>query len=175
MRAIEKKTSFGKQVSHSSWLMHEFTTLQRLSALGALIPRPFAANDNALLMSYIGDEWKAAPTLKSMRLGAGEACRLFDETMRTVELMLAHGWIHGDLSAYNILYWEGKISLIDFPQVAFVATNRNARALFERDVTRVCDYFVAQGLSLHANHITAQLWSRYIEVDPADIAMDMNS
>jgi RIO kinase 1 len=58
-----------------------------------------------------------------------EAQQLFEETLRTIELMFAHGWIHGDLSAYNLLYWDGKITLIDFPQVSFVATNRNARPL----------------------------------------------
>lgn len=174
MRAISKKTSFGKQVSHSSWLMHEFTMLQRLHELGAAVPKPFAANDNALLMSYIGDERQAAPALKSVRLGAREAQQLFEITLHTIELMLVHGWIHGDLSAYNILYWDGKITLIDFPQVSFVATNRNARALFERDVTRVCDYFTAQGLSLQAHQIAAELWTRYVEVGPDYTVMETN-
>jgi RIO kinase 1 len=174
MRAVSKKTSFGKQVSHTSWLMHEFTTLQRLFELGASVPKPFAVNDNALLMSYIGDKRQAAPTLKSVRLGAREAQRLFEETMRTIELMLAHGWIHGDLSAYNILYWDGKVTLIDFPQVSFVATNRNARALFERDVARVCDYFIAQGLSLQAHQIAAERWARYVEVSPDDTVTETN-
>ncbi len=168
MRAMGKKTSFGKQVSHTSWLMHEFTTLQRLHSLGAAVPRPIAANENALLMSYCGDERQAAPTLNGVRLEARAAQQLFEEVLRNIELMLAHGLIHGDLSAYNILYWEGKITLIDFPQVSYVATNSNAHAIFERDVTRVCEYFLTQGVHIHPNQIAAELWERYTEDDPDD-------
>jgi RIO kinase 1 len=169
MRAIGKKTSFGKQVSHASWLMHEFTTLERLHQLGAAVPRPVAANENALLMTYCGDERQAAPTLSSVRLGARSARQLFEEALRNIELMLANGVIHGDLSAYNILYWEDRITLIDFPQVTHVATNRNAHAIFERDVTRVCDYFVAQGVPAQPSQIAAELWARHVESGPDDM------
>jgi RIO kinase 1 len=164
MRAVGKKTSFGKQLSHSSWLMHEFTTLERLYQSGAAVPKPIAANENALLMSYCGDKRRAAPTLNGVRLGGREARRLLEEVLRNIELMLAHGVIHGDLSAYNILYWEGTITLIDFPQVSSVATNPNARAIFERDVSRVCDYFIAQGLALEPNNIADELWARHTEI-----------
>lgn len=146
MRAVGKKTAFGQQVSHASWLMHEFTTLERLSHLGAAVPRPIAANENALLMSYVGDEQQAAPTLNSVRLGVREAQRLFEEVLRTIELMLSEGLIHGDLSAYNILYWEGTITVIDFPQVTLSRTNPQAGAIFSRDVQRVCTYFARQGV-----------------------------
>ena len=56
-----------------------------------------------------------APTLSEVSLDPDEAVPLFDEVWRTVELMLAHDLIHGDLSAYNILYWEGSAVVIDFP------------------------------------------------------------
>jgi RIO kinase 1 len=169
MRAISKKTSFGQQLSHSSWLMHEFTTLERLYQLGAAVPRPVAANDNALLMGYCGDERQAAPALSSVRLGARVAQRLFEEVLRNIELMLSQGLIHGDLSAYNILYWEGRITLIDFPQVTYAATNPNARAIFERDITRVCDYFLAQGVHVQPSPIAAEFWERHVESGPDDM------
>lgn len=165
MRAIGKKTAFGQQVSHTSWLMHEFTTLERLHQLGAAVPKPFAANDNALLMSYYGDERTAAPTLNGVRLTLNDAQRLFGEVLRTIELMLAQGLIHGDLSAYNILYWEDRVTIIDFPQITYAATNRNARQIFERDVTRVCEYFIAQGVPARPDQIVTDLWTRYVEPD----------
>ncbi len=166
MRALGKKTAFGQQVAHTSWLMYEFTTLARLHQLGAAVPKPFAANDNALLMSYYGDDATAAPTLNSVRLDMREAQRLFEEALRNIELMLAQGLIHGDLSAYNILYWEGKITIIDFPQITYAATNRNARAILGRDVTRVCEYFMAQGVHARPEQIASELWTRYAEIDP---------
>lgn len=169
MRAIGKKTAFGQQVAHTSWLMHEFTTLERLHQLGAAVPRPIAANENALLMSYCGDTQRAAPTLNGVRLDARAAQRLFEEALRNIELMLAEGIVHGDLSAYNILYWEGQITLIDFPQVSYVATNRNGRAIFERDLTRVCDYFLTQGVHVQPGQLAAELWERYVGSDINDL------
>ena len=66
--------------------------------------------------------------------------------MRNIEIMLVNGMIHGDLSAYNILYWEGEITLIDFPQVTDSRVNRQAYLILERDIKRVCEYFAAQGV-----------------------------
>lgn len=165
LRALGKKTTFGKQVAHTSWLMHEFTTLERLHQLGAAVPKPFAANENALLMRYCGDASTAAPTLNGVRLEQRAAQRLFEELLRNIELMLAQGLIHGDLSAYNILYWEGRITIIDFPQITSAATNRHARTIFERDVTRVCAYFQAQGVPAQPDRLAAELWARYAAVD----------
>jgi RIO kinase 1 len=104
--------------------------------------------------------------LHSVSLSPREAGPLCDEVLRNVELMLAHGMIHGDLSAYNILYWEGKITLIDFPQVTMSESNHNAYRIFARDVRRVCEYFAAQGVQRDADAITRQLWSRYVRTAP---------
>lgn len=161
MRAIGKKSSFGVQVAHTSWLMYEHTTLQRLYKLGAAVPQPFAASDNAILMGYCGDEHMAAPTLNTVALESGEVEPLFTEVMRNVELMLQNDLIHGDLSAYNILYWEGEITLIDFPQVTNSRTNSEARFILDRDITRVCDYFSNQGVDCDAATIMNELWGQY--------------
>jgi RIO kinase 1 len=66
--------------------------------------------------------------------------------------------IHGDLSAYNILYWDGRITLIDFPQVTSRESNRSAEFILRRDITRVCDYFAGYGVGCNANEIMERLW-----------------
>jgi RIO kinase 1 len=172
MRALGKKTAFGQQVAHTSWLMYEYTTLERLHAAGGAVPKPFAVNDNALLMSYCGDEQMAAPALQSVQLDIDEAQALFGEVMRNIELMLQLGLVHGDLSGYNILYWEGAITLIDFPQVASTANNRSAYPILRRDITRVCDYFAGQGVRRDAAAIADELWQRYAAQHPDDLAAD---
>lgn len=107
MRAIGKKTAFGVQVSQTSWLMHEYVTMQALYQAGADVPRPVEVAENAILMSYHGDEHMAAPTLNSVRLPKGEARTLWNRVLRNIDLMLAHGKIHGDLSAY--VAWIGRV------------------------------------------------------------------
>lgn len=163
MRAVGKKTAFGAQVAHTSWLMYEFTTLKTLYDAGAAVPQPYAAAENAILMEYIGDEAGAAPTLHEVRLDAEEAKPLFVQVMRNIELMLQHSMIHGDLSAYNILYWEGQITLIDFPQVTNSQTNRNAHDILFRDIERVCDYFGRMGVRADPERIARQLWEKYTD------------
>ncbi|MBI5959179.1 MAG: hypothetical protein HY866_10620, partial [Chloroflexi bacterium] len=161
MRAVNKKTDFGVQVQHTSWLMHEYTTLQQLHQAKAAVPQPFAASENAILMSYCGDEQMAAPALSAVRLDPEEAEPLFKEAMRNIEIMLQHEMVHGDLSAYNILYWEGEITLIDFPQVTSLHANRSSYQILLRDVTRTCQYFAQQGVRRDPGAITEELWNRY--------------
>lgn len=174
MRALEKKSNFGQQVAHTSWLMHEYTTLKALYAAGATVPRPLAAGDNAILMSYLGDEQLAAPTLNGVTLPLDEAAPLFKKVLENVELMLQHNLIHGDLSAYNILYWQGDITLIDFPQVVDSRTNPDAYEILERDITRICDYFATQDVRCDPSRIFQTLWRRYLEPDPELVAADLS-
>lgn len=158
LRAIHKHSAFGQQIRHTSWLTHEYKTLQRLYEAGADVPKPFAVADNVILMSYIGDEQSTAPTLSETRLSRVEAQRLFEQVMRNVELMLSLGVIHGDLSAFNVLYWEGELTIIDFPQVVDPHINHSARFIFERDVVRLCEYFERQGVKCDGKKWAKKLW-----------------
>lgn len=157
-RAVGKKTDFGIQVSHTSWLMHEYTAMASLLQAGAAVPRPIAVSDNAILMSYHGDGHMAAPTLNTVRLEPDEAERLFQELLRNVRLMLAHNMVHGDLSAYNILYWQGRITLIDFPQVVNLDSNPQAYSILQRDVQRICEYFARQKVNCDPSSVLEELW-----------------
>lgn len=163
MRALGKKTDFGAQVQHTSWLMYEYTTLERLHRAGVMVPLPFSASENAVLMSYVGSRENAAPTLSEVSLKTDEATGLFRSVLRSIEIMLRENVIHGDLSAYNLLYWQGAITIIDFPQVTSPESNEHARALFERDVTRVCEYFTRQGVSnADPAPLSRDLWNRCV-------------
>jgi RIO kinase 1 len=149
------------QAQHTSWLMYEYTTLERLHTAGAAVPQPLAASENAILMGYRGDALRGAPTLSEVGLEGEEAHALFAEAMRNLELMLRLDVIHGDLSAYNMLYWEGRITIIDFPQVSAAASNSQARFILQRDITRTCEYFQRQGIPCDPTAILEDLWERY--------------
>jgi RIO kinase 1 len=159
--AFVKKTTFGVALAHTSWLMHEYLTLERLHRAGATVPRPLASNENSILMTYYGDAERAAPTLNEVTLNRRDAEPLFRRVIREVDLILSEGIIHGDLSAYNLLYWEGQAVLIDFPQGTLAASNRSAAFILQRDVQRVCDYFIRQGVACDPAAIVADLSARY--------------
>jgi RIO kinase 1 len=157
-RAVDKRSEFGRQLMHESWIEHEYQALQALHAAGADVPAPLERGHNAILMAYVGGDDLPAPTLNEIDLEPGEALRLYQRVLHNIDLMLAAGLVHGDLSAYNILYWEGETTLIDFPQVIDPHVNRNAYSIFERDVKRVCEYFASQGIRTDPERIAADLW-----------------
>jgi RIO kinase 1 len=164
--AMRVRSNYGLELLHTSWLRHEFATLQILHAAGADVPVPYTSANNVILMGYIGDDQVAAPTLNGVDLEPEEADTLFQQVLRNIEIMLRSNRIHGDLSAYNILYWEGQITLIDFPQAIAPLENRNAYYIFERDMARICEYFAHQGVRLHGKRpnpckLAAELWTAY--------------
>lgn len=158
LHAMSKRSAYGLELLHTSWLAHELKALQVLSEAGADVPFPHASNDNAILMEYVGGEYLGAPTLIEVDLDNNEAQTLFKRVLKNIEIMLANNMIHADLSAYNILYWEGQIKLIDFPQAIHPDENRNAYRIFERDIIRVCEYFARQGVKSRPRKIAAQMW-----------------
>jgi RIO kinase 1 len=161
LKAQKKRSVYGEQIRRQSWIAHEFAALQALFVAGGDVPQPYEMAPKAILMGYLGDEMLPAPTLNTVTLERGEAGPLFKRILHNVDLLLEGGLVHGDLSAYNILYWEGNIALIDFPQAVPVRDNRNSFALFERDMTRLCEYFSTQGLSLQPRRTAAQLWAAH--------------
>lgn len=161
-RALMKKTRFGKHLGFMNWIMHEFAVQRELYADGLDVPLPIAQRGNTILMAYLGDEWGPAPTLSEIKIEPLEAQPLFRRVMDNVSLMLAHHYVHADLSAYNILYWEGRITIIDFPQMVDARKNQNVLALLERDVRKVCEYFNRYGVNSNAADLTTNLWESYI-------------
>jgi RIO kinase 1 len=171
---MAKRTNYGEELRHQSWIAYEFQTLEMLREAGADVPRPYAMEKNAILMDYIGDFGNAAPTLNTVRLDRDEVAPLYERVIRNIDLLLSHQRIHGDLSAYNILYWDGDITLIDFPQVVRPDSNPASWTIFLRDITRICQYFASQGMRRDARRLATDLWTSYghrvvQEVHPRDL------
>jgi RIO kinase 1 len=166
-KAIAQKSARGKAATQTSWLMHEFTLLQAMHAQGGDVPQPIEHAEQTLLMEFIGDGADAAPTLNDVEIEPEDARRLFERVIFNVELLLSLGWVHGDLSPFNILYQSGRIVLIDFPQVVDCRSNPRARSMFERDLERVASYFERFGWRVEPRRLAHELWDKYIaEPDP---------
>ncbi len=160
--ALQQKTRFGKHLDMVWWIGNEFGVQQKLFDAGASVPRPVGHNSNTILMEYVGDGNLPAPTLSDVSLTHEEALKLFTAVMDNVRIMLDNHLVHGDLSAYNILYWEETITIIDFPQVVDARLNPHALALLERDVRRVCDYFGRFKVKSDPQQIVQMLWTPYM-------------
>lgn len=161
-RAFEKVSHYGREVQQGMWIHAEWETLNLLHSAGADVPKPYARAENALLMEYVGDEDGPAAPLHKARLDPQEARELFGLLMRNIELWLRHDRIHADLSAYNILYHEGALTIIDFPQAVDPRFNKDALSLLERDVANVCSYFARQGVQTDPHRLARDLWRGFV-------------
>ena len=167
--AIKKKSEYGQELLHNAWLANEYQFLVALHAAGADVPKPIAQGNNTILMEYLGDAVMPAPTLNTVELPRDEARALFDRVMRNVELMLRHNCVHADLSAFNILYWDGDIRIIDLPQAVNPYANPKAFQMFERDVARVCQYFHRYGVAANPRQLAHEMWRRNVKRDSSEV------
>ena len=124
--ALEQKTRYGRELQGSLWVGREWDTLKKLDG-GVAVPRPIEGTQDAILMSYIGDEDVPAPRLHEYQHDdREELASLWEQLHRAVEGMLYRDVVHGDLSSYNVLIWDGEVTLIDFPQAVAPKKNRHA-------------------------------------------------
>ena len=116
-------------------------------------------------MEYIGDEWSAAPQLHRVELTPSEARATFDRLMWNVEMALRRNLIHADLSPFNVLWWEGRATIIDLPQAVDPRSNPNASALLSRDVANICRHFHRYGVQADPDRVTRGLWMGFLFAD----------
>ncbi len=161
-RAMKKKSTFGQSLEFSNWIGHEYRMQKMLWDAGADVPEPVAHTGNAILMAFLGDQTIPAATLNDVRLDPAEAQPLFNKIIENMHLMLSLDYVHGDLSAYNILYWQADVSIIDFPQMVNATVNPNAEEFLQRDVQRIVDYFASFGVSADASDIASSLWRDFL-------------
>ena len=88
----------------------------------------------------------AAPRLAQLRPDADELCDLWHQLVDALVGLARHGLTHGDLSAYNLLVHDGRLVLIDLPQVVDVVGNPQGPEFLARDVRRIGEWFAARGL-----------------------------
>lgn len=140
-RAIKNRSSLGLDAINRIWLNREARILEDLYEAGAFCPELYYVGGNYLLMQYLGAFKEPAPRLIDVRLDANEAQVALTDVCQTVETLLNLGYVHGDLSAYNILWWENHAYVIDFPQVLDLRTNIHAAEKFMKDVNNLYSYF----------------------------------
>ena len=161
-RRRNSKTTRARLEQVSSWIAYEYETQKQLHAAGADVPRPLAQIGNAVLMEFIGTPEQPAPRLNEIPFDRSMAHDLFDQLIRNIELFLACDRIHGDLSAYNILYWDGRATIIDFAQAVDARTGEDVFTLLERDVERVYRYVAPYGVRADPQAIAVDMWTRYL-------------
>lgn len=146
-RAMARRTAYGRDLLSGQWAAAEFAALSRLWPLGAPVPYPVQLSGTELMLEFLGDtDGAAAPRLAQYRPAPGELADLFDQCAAAMRLLARGGFAHGDLSPYNILVRDGRLYLIDLPQIVDVIANPQGAQFLRRDCENVCAWFVRRGL-----------------------------
>jgi len=148
LRALGKKTHHGRLHKFSAWIAHEERTLRILHEAGADVPEPIERVGPVILMEYLGDAENPAPMMTNVGLEKDEARRIYEQVLANVELFLKHHRVHADLSAYNLLYWNERAVIIDFPQSVDPRYNDDAFDLLVRDLRNLNDFFEQHGVAV---------------------------
>ncbi|MFI9551770.1 serine protein kinase RIO [Nonomuraea endophytica] len=144
-RAMAGRTAFGKQVIAGQWAGAEFAALTRLFELGLPVPYPVQIVGTEVLEEFIGTpDGYAAPRLANV---SDDLPGLWEQLVDAMVRLAHEGLAHGDLSPYNILVHEGRLIIIDLPQIVDVISHPAGPEFLDRDARNVATWFAGKGLS----------------------------
>ena len=158
-RALDagNRSRYGHELASQLWPMQEWDMLRRGWASGASVPYPVEQTEDGVLMEFIGDDSQAAPKLAQAGLSATELASAWEQVVDNVRALTAAGLVHADLSAYNLLWWKGRLVVIDLPQAVEFTTNTDAFELLHRDVANVGGWFGQRGIAIDVEAVYAEL------------------
>ena len=117
-----------------AWCQREFRNLMNAREAHVAVPKPIAFKDNILIEEFIGDEIPASKLKDEIPRHPGQ---FFDKIIDNMRKLYKAGFVHTDLSAFNILNHNESPVLIDFSQCTTLE-NQNAMDYLRRDVKNVC-------------------------------------
>ncbi len=144
-----------KNVKHDTrsliftWAQKEYRNLQEAARAKIRVPTPIALESNVLIMEFLGKDGVSAPTLKEQSP---------DDPIKTYKLLLTYmkrlyqkaELVHGDLSEYNLITWNGKLVMFDMSQ-SVPTLHPLAQFLLNRDITNVNRFFSRIGVKVLSN------------------------
>ncbi len=134
----------------TAWAQREFRNLLVASKVGANVPTPYAVMENVLVMELIGNHADAAPRLKD--LPPKDPKKFSKKIIENLIIFYKHGFIHGDLSEFNILNYNNMPYIIDLSHGVRL-DYPNAEELLERDIKNLQRYFNKFGLKIDVEDI----------------------
>lgn len=149
-KALKKRTRAGQAAQMGIWVLREYLNLWRLHDAGLPVPKPkvgpevkeCAAAGSVVLMEFIGHDDEPAPRLSDVKLVPDDAQSALDQSIKILLDLAKMGLVHGDFSTYNLLWHDGRVVLIDVPQILDArSAPKESRELLLRDVNSLLTSF----------------------------------
>lgn len=136
---VRRGRSYLPEKQHCPWVIaSHFSAEQEYLALCSLqnyvnVPTPLLMNRNVIAMTYIPGDRLSDCEIEDPEM-------ILNEVISQIQSAYKHGYIHGDLSEYNVMYDGNKIWIIDWPQ--WVSPNHeNAVEILDHDLETITKFF----------------------------------
>ncbi|KAI9905354.1 hypothetical protein PsorP6_013569 [Peronosclerospora sorghi] len=127
------------------WAEKEMRNLRRLQEAGIRCPSPMLLRSHVLLMGFLGHDGWPAPRLKDAKLSDSRYRECYLDCVKMMRTMYQKcRLVHGDLSEYNILYYQTKLYIIDVSQ-SVEHEHPSANDFLRKDCRNIADYFRKTG------------------------------
>jgi RIO kinase 1 len=156
-RAMAKKSAFGREVAAGQWAVSEWESLQRCWEAGVPVPYPVQIDGTEILMELVAVAGEPAPRLATTRPEPALLRDWFDQLRTAMAVLAGMGFVHGDLSPYNILAAGDRLVIIDLPQMVDLVANPNGADFLLRDCHNVCTWFTRRGLDVDEHDLFGEL------------------
>lgn len=140
-RRVARERDYTADHEHVSWLYtarkaaeREYEVLETLYP-SVSVPRPEDHNRHAIVMEKV-----EGVELSRTALPDDGAAPILAAILRELSRAYAAGYIHADLSEYNVFVRSDGVTIFDWPQ-AISTDHFNARERLERDVDNIVGYF----------------------------------
>jgi RIO kinase 2 len=140
-RRVDRERDYTADHHHVSWLYtarkaaeREYEVLRDLYP-DVAVPRPVDHNRHAIVMEKLG-----GPELARVELESDQVVGVIDLILREVAAAYRAGYVHADMSEYNVAVGEEGVTVFDWPQ-AIATDHENARETLERDLSNLLGYF----------------------------------
>ena len=122
-----------------TWAQKEFRNLQQAKMARVNVPEPIAVEKNVLVMDFVGKNGVSAPSLREQPVENPE--KVYSQILDGLKRLYQKAkLVHGDLSEYNIMVWNGKPVIFDMSQ-AVPTSHPMADFLLRRDLTNLNRFF----------------------------------
>ncbi len=140
-REVHKERDYTADRQHVSWMYtarkaaeREHEILETLYPTVS-VPRPIDQNRHAIVM-----EKMAGVELSRAGLEDDQVLGVLDLLVSEVARAYDHGWVHADMSEYNVFVGNDGVTVFDWPQ-AVPTDHDHAAEFLERDLRNILGYF----------------------------------
>ena len=140
-REVHKERDYTSDNEHVSWMYtarkaaeREHDILEELYP-DVAVPQPIGQNRHAIVMEKI-----SGAELSRTKLEDEQVVPVLDLILDELQTAYDEGYVHADMSEYNVFVNEAGVKIFDWPQ-AVPTDHENADEFLRRDLTNVVGYF----------------------------------